>query len=280
MSDQVLHVGESWEQFSFEHKDERDQLFSNRVSLEFLKWFVWEVSLGDLIEKCNLFTSLQDVEYCCRGLPLVLAGVFRLFGNNFQNIVYFHFRRHIIFHLIDIFTRDPCHHAYDDEKTKQIRMKLHLDMSHCVTETIKANEDEVFFYTNFIQLYNQSLYQSICSPVSVSSTKRNDLYVSMSSCDVILDFLTKYSPVSSFCLINFEYNFDPFFLTLYLHFNSSTASVSSTWILLGNFSRVNSMSKTLEHTRYLGFFEYDCKSITKFCRIRVFLRRSLPTFVY
>ena len=63
MSNQVLHVGEPWEPVSFEHLDERDQLFSNRVSPEFLKWFVWEVSLGDQIEKCNLLASLQDVEY-------------------------------------------------------------------------------------------------------------------------------------------------------------------------------------------------------------------------
>ena len=62
MSNQVLHVGEPWEQISFEHQDERDQLFSNRVSSEFLEWFVWEVSLGDQVEKCNLFASLQDVD--------------------------------------------------------------------------------------------------------------------------------------------------------------------------------------------------------------------------
>jgi len=44
---QVLHVGEAWEQFSFKYQDEREQLFSNRVSPEFLKGFVWEISLGD-----------------------------------------------------------------------------------------------------------------------------------------------------------------------------------------------------------------------------------------
>ena len=47
VSNQVLHVGEAWEQFSIIYQDEGELLFSDRVSPEFLKWFVWEVSLGD-----------------------------------------------------------------------------------------------------------------------------------------------------------------------------------------------------------------------------------------
>jgi len=51
---QVLYVGEAWEQFSFKYQDERDQLFSNRVSPEFLKWFVWEISLVFLRKMANV----------------------------------------------------------------------------------------------------------------------------------------------------------------------------------------------------------------------------------
>jgi len=47
VSNQVLHVGEAWEHLSFKYQDEGDKLFSDRVSPELLKWFVWEISLGD-----------------------------------------------------------------------------------------------------------------------------------------------------------------------------------------------------------------------------------------
>ena len=45
--DQVLHVGEAWEQFSLKYQDEGQQLFSGRMSPDLLEWFVWEVSLGN-----------------------------------------------------------------------------------------------------------------------------------------------------------------------------------------------------------------------------------------
>jgi len=44
---QVLHVGEAWEQFSLKYQDEGQQLFSGRMSPDLLEWFVWEVSLGN-----------------------------------------------------------------------------------------------------------------------------------------------------------------------------------------------------------------------------------------
>jgi len=56
-------MGKPWEEISIEHKNERDPLMSNRMSPEFLKWCFWEVSLGNQVEKRDLFASFQDVEY-------------------------------------------------------------------------------------------------------------------------------------------------------------------------------------------------------------------------